>query len=118
MKKQQFLAARERSGNRVTIGFAGIADFRSVMGQEYIAGVTKAASDYGINLINFAGAIKYSLSDDIDFIEHYLKKYRFMNSTVIDGLVTWASSLSAFLSYEKINELHARLGPLPMVALV
>jgi DNA-binding LacI/PurR family transcriptional regulator/AraC-like DNA-binding protein len=117
MKKLPFLSARERAGNRVTIGFAGIADFRSVIGQEYIAGVTKAASDYGINLINFAGAIKYSLSDDIDFIDHYLKKYRFMRPAVIDGLVTWASSLSAYLSYERIEELHAKLEPLPMVAL-
>jgi DNA-binding LacI/PurR family transcriptional regulator/AraC-like DNA-binding protein len=117
MRKLRFLSEREKSGNRVTIGFAGIADFRSVIGQEYIAGVTKAASDYGINLINFAGAIKYSLSDDIDFIDHYLKKYRFMRPAVIDGLVTWASSLSAYLSYARIEELHRKLERLPMVAL-
>jgi DNA-binding LacI/PurR family transcriptional regulator/AraC-like DNA-binding protein len=117
MKKRQFLQARERAGKRVTIGFAGIADFRSVIGQEYIAGVTKAATDYGVNLINFAGSIKYSLSGDIDFIKHYLKKYRFMKSSIIDGLITWASSLDVYLSYEEIRELHDKIQPLPMVSL-
>lgn len=107
----------KRSGQRVTIGFAGIADFRSIIGQEYIAGVTKAASDYGVNLINFAGAIKYSLSDDIDFFPHYVKKYRYMRPNVIDGLVTWASSLGVFIGTEAIQALHEKLKPLPMVDL-
>lgn len=109
--------ARERAGQRVTIGFAGIADFRSIIGQEYIAGITAAASDYGVNLINFAGAIKYSLSGDIDFFQHYSKKYRFMRPNVIDGLVTWASSLNVYLAYDGIRALHEKLKPLPLVDL-
>lgn len=117
MRKRPYLAAREKAGQRVTIGFAGIADFRSIIGQEYIAGITKAASDYGVNLLNFAGAIKYSLSGDIDFLQHYLKKYRYMRPNVIDGLVTWASSLNVYLSDDAIGALHDKLSPLPLVDL-
>lgn len=117
MRRRAYLAAREKAGNRVTIGFAGIADFRSIIGQEYIAGITKAAADHGVNLLNFAGAIKYSLSGDIDFLQHYLKKYRYMRPNVIDGLVTWASSLNVYLSDAAIGALHAKLQPLPLVDL-
>jgi DNA-binding LacI/PurR family transcriptional regulator/AraC-like DNA-binding protein len=115
--RRAFLTARERSGQRVTLGFTGIADFRSVIGQEYIAGVTKAARDYGVNLVNFGGAIKYSLSDDIDFFRHFTKKYRYIRPNVVDGLVTWASSLGPFLDNDAIRALHERLKPLPMVDL-
>lgn len=114
-KRRAFLTQRKNQGNRVTIGFTGIADFRSFIGQEYIAGMMKAASDYDLNFINFASAIKYSLFDDIDFISHYLKNFRFMKSPLVDGLVTWTSSLCSFLDTKTIVNTFNSLKPLPMV---
>ncbi len=114
-KRRAFLTQRKNQGSRVTIGFTGIADFRSFIGQEYIAGMMKAASDYDLNFINFAGAIKYSLFDDIDFISHYLKNFRFMKSSLVDGLVTWTSSLCSFLDTKTIINTFNALKPLPMV---
>lgn len=114
-KRRAFLTSRKNSGQRVTIGFTGIADFRSFIGQEYIAGMMKAASDYDLNFINFAGAIKYSLFDDIDFISHYLKNFRFMKAPLVDGLVTWASSLCNFLDTKTVVDTFSSLQPLPMV---
>ncbi len=114
-KRRAFLTQRKNQGNRVTIGFTGIADFRSFIGQEYIAGMMKAASDYDLNFINFAGAIKYSLFDDIDFISHYLKNFRFMKAPLVDGLVTWTSSLCSFLDTKTIVNTFNSLKPLPMV---
>jgi len=114
-KRRAFLSQRKNQGNRVTIGFTGIADFRSFIGQEYIAGMMKAAADYDLNFINFAGAIKYSLFDDIDFISHYLKNFRFMKSPLVDGLVTWASSLCSFLDNKTVINTFNALKPLPMV---
>ena len=114
-KRRAFLANHKNSGSRVTIGFTGIADFRSFIGQEYLAGMQKAASDYDLNFINFAGAIKYSLFDDINFIKHYLKTFKFMRMPLVDGLVTWASSLREFLDSDTIITTFSRLKPLPMV---
>ena len=114
-KRRSFLSSRKNMGQRVTIGFAGIADFRSFIGQEYLAGVMKAASDYDLNFINMAGAIKYSLFDDIDFINQYLKTFRFMKAPLIDGLVTWASSLCTFIDEQRVINTFSALKPLPMV---
>jgi len=114
-KRRVFLASKKNSGHRLTIGFAGIADFRSFIGQEYIAGIVKATIDYDINLINFAGAVKYSLFDDIDFIPHYLKNFNFMKEPLIDGLVTWASSMCTYMENEEIISQFENLKPLPMV---
>ena len=122
-KRRAFLTQRKNQGNRVTVGFTGIADFRSFIGQEYIAGMMKAASDYDLNFINFAGAIKYSLFDDIDFISHYLKNFRFMKAPLVDGLVTWTSSLCSFLDTKTVRvnltkNLRITLRFLPMLFLL
>ena len=114
-KRRAFLASRKNQGRRVTFGFAGIADFRSFIGQEYIAGMLKAATDYDLNFINFAGAIKYSFFDDIDFISHYLKTFQFMKSPLVDGLVTWASSLCELIDSKTVEKTFSALKPLPMV---
>ena len=75
----------------------------------------KACEDYDVNFINMSQAVKYSLFDDIDFLSHYSKKFRFMKTPLIDGLITWASSLAAYLSEEQIISQFAALAPLPMI---
>lgn len=114
-RRRTFLVQRKNAGQRLTIGFTCIADFRSFIGQEYTAGIMKACADYDINFINMSEAIKYSLFDDIDFITHYLKKFRFMKAPLLDGLITWASSLAGYLPNPQIIERFKSLNPLPMV---
>ena len=114
-QRKQFLAERKNAGNRVTIGFTGIADLRHFIGLEYIKGMMKAVADYDINFINMGGAVRYSLFDDINFLSHYKKNFKFMKAPLLDGIVTWAASLSEFMEQSAIKELFGSLSPLPMV---
>ncbi len=113
--RKQYLAERKNAGKRVTIGFAGIADLRHFISLEYIKGMMKACSDYDINFINMGGAIKYSLFDDINFVSHYTKHFKFMKRPLLDGIVTWAATLSEFMDVKAYTKLFAELQPLPMV---
>lgn len=106
-----------KSNKRLTIGFAGIADFRSIIGQNIVAGINSAARDFNINLINFIGVIRYSLAEDIEYYSHYKKKLLYLNKNNLDGLISWASSFQYFLSKEEIEEFHHKLSPLPVVSI-
>ena len=114
-QRKQLLTERKNAGQRITIGFTGIADLRHFIGLEYIKGMMKAASDYDINFINMGAAVKYSLFDDLNFISHYSKNFKFMKAPFLDGIVTWAASLSEFMDHLSIEELFGALSPLPMV---
>lgn len=114
-ERKRYLAARRQEGRRVTIGFAGIADLRHFISLEYIKGMMKAACDYDINFINMGGAIKYSLFDDINFLSHYMKNFKFMKAPFLDGLVTWAATLNEFMDVKSYISLFSDLQPLPMV---
>ena len=65
--RKQFLTERKNAGQRVTIGFAGIADLRTFISLEYIKGMFKACADYDINFVNMGGSVSQSFFDDIDF---------------------------------------------------
>lgn len=101
--------------NNLTIGFTAIADFSSYIGQEYLAGIMQAAEDYGINFINMSSAVHHSIFLDADFLPQYLTKMQFMRAPLLDGLITWASSLSEYMENSEIERLFASLEPLPMV---
>ncbi len=114
-KRRAFLAGRKNQGRRVTIGFTGVADLRSFIGQEYIGGMVKAAEDYDINFINMGSAKNYSVFEDTDFTSYYKKNFSFMKPPLLDGLVTWASSLGLFMDKERVVQTFMDLRPLPMV---
>lgn len=114
-QRKAFLTEQKNKGQRITIGFTGIADLRSFIALEYIEGMMKAAADYDINFINMGAAIKYSLFEDINFVNHYMKNFCFMKKPFLDGLITWASSLREFVDSEKILETFNNLKPLPMI---
>lgn len=117
-RRREFLAKRRHdkgSASRLTIGFTCIADFRSFIGQEYINGIVKACEDYDINFINMSQAVKYSIFDEADFLSRYSKKFKFMRAPLLDGLITWASSLAPYLTNEQIIQKFTALSPLPMV---
>ena len=115
LERKQFLSKLKENGHRLTIGFAGIADLRSLIGFEFINGIMSACADYDINFINMGGAVKYSLFDDIHFVQNYLKNFKFMKKPFIDGLVTWTSSFFDFMDQESIFQIFNELLPLPMV---
>lgn len=114
-QRKAFLTEQKNKGQRITIGFTGIADLRSFIALEYIEGMMKAAADYDINFINMGAAIKYSLFEDINFVNHYMKNFWFMKKPFLDGLITWASSLREFVDSEKILKTFNSLKPLPMI---
>ncbi len=101
--------------NNLTIGFTAIADFSSFIGQEYLAGIMQAAADYGIHFINMASAVRHSIFLDTDFLPQYLAKLPFMKKPLIDGLVTWASTLCDVMPNDEVQKLFSSLKPLPMV---
>ncbi|MBR1536095.1 MAG: substrate-binding domain-containing protein [Treponema sp.] len=113
--RKQFLAKRKNEGKRVTVGFTGIADLRHFIALEYIKGMMKACADYDINFLNMGAAIRYSFFDDINFLSHYLKNFKFMRPPLVDGMVTWAASLYEFMDEESIIRTFSELCPLPMV---
>lgn len=113
--RRAYLSERKNQGNRLTVGFTGIADLRSFIGQEYIEGIMAACADYDINFINMGAVIKYSLFDDMNFISHYMKNFQFMKTPLIDGMVTWASSLCLYMKDEDVQKIFTDLKPLPMV---
>ena len=114
-ERKQFLAKRKNEGKRVSIGFTGIADLRHFIALEYIKGMMKACADYDINFLNMGAAVKYSLFDDINFLTHYTKNFKFMKPPLIDGIVTWAASLYEFMDEKSILRTFSELQPLPMV---
>lgn len=75
----------------------------------------RAAEDYGVNFINMADAVRHTLFTDVHFLPQYLTKTQFMRAPLLDGLVTWASSLCDYMPQNEIQALFARLLPLPMV---
>ena len=105
----------KKRSSPLTFGFTAIADFTSFIGQEYLAGIMKAADDYGVNFINMTSAIRPSLFVDTSFFGQYLAKIPFMRSPLLDGLITWASSLTPYMKKEEIQSLFADMSPLPLV---
>ena len=110
--RRQFIRNRAAP---LTIGFTAIADFSSFIGQEYIAGIMSAANDYGVNFINMADATRHQLFVDAHFLDEYLTKFSFMRPPLLDGLVTWASTLCEYMDRARVQELFTALKPLPMV---
>ena len=99
----------------LTIGFTAIADFTSFIGQEYLAGIIQACRNYGVNFINMTSAIRPTLFIDTSFFKQYLAKIPFMRAPLLDGLITWASSLSGYMKNEEIQNLFENLSTVPRV---
>ncbi|MBQ7158781.1 MAG: LacI family DNA-binding transcriptional regulator [Treponema sp.] len=112
IRRHQFLKGRDMP---LTFGFAAAVDFSSYIGQEYVAGIMHATADYGINFINMADAVRHSMVEDSYFLSKFLAKTQFMQTPLVDGLVTWASSLAEYMENEKIRSLFSSFAPLPMV---
>ena len=95
-ERRIFLSERKSAGNRLTIGFAGIADLRSFIGLEYIKGMTKACIDYDINFINMGGAVKYSIFEDMNFTQNYIKNFKFLKLHIKNKINNFLFDLAIF----------------------
>lgn len=110
-----FLSNQKKSGHQITVGFTGVADFRSFIDKNIIAGMLQASKDYDVNFINMSYAAKQNFYEDLNFIPLYLKKFQFIKAPFLDGVITWASSLCQFLPSDKVVEHFSTLKSIPMV---
>jgi signal transduction histidine kinase/DNA-binding LacI/PurR family transcriptional regulator/CheY-like chemotaxis protein len=96
-----------------TIGFL-TPHIGDAVSQALWSGVVDAAQAHGANLICFAGetlcnAVSHPLPANI--------VYDLVNPVVVDGLVSWASSLGGGLGADAMTSFHRRYAPLPMVSI-
>lgn len=112
LNRKKYLRSLSRP---LTVGFTAIADFSSFIGQEYLAGIMQACHDYGLNFINLADAVNHSMFMDFQFLPQYLAKKQFLRAPLLDGLVTWASSLCTYMENQDVSDFFSSLLPLPMV---
>ncbi len=100
-------------GSDLTIGYLTprIGDNVS---QALWSGVVDAARERGAKLICFAGDI---LRDDAGFPSPANVVYDLVNLDMVDGLVSWASSLGGSLTHGGVVAFHHRYQPLPMVSI-
>ena len=73
-----------------------------------------AAQEKGANLICFAGEI---LRDSVGLPSPANIAYDLADSELVDGLVSWASSIGGTLEHEKVASFHRRYHPVPMVCI-
>jgi len=78
------------------------------------AGVVDAAQEFGAHLICFAGEI---LRDADGLSSPANVAYSLASAEIVDGLVSWASSVGGTLEPAKVASFHDRYYPLPMVSI-
>jgi DNA-binding LacI/PurR family transcriptional regulator/PAS domain-containing protein len=81
-------------------------------GQALWSGITAAAREYDLNMICFPGRC---LSDPRDFQAQANILYDLVTAENVDGLVSFASSIGAYVSSEENKTFHLGWHPLPVV---
>ncbi len=107
------IASSESRGAHPTIGYLTprIADNVS---QALWSGVVDAAKERGANLICFAGDI---LRDSEGLPSPGNIAYDLVDASLVDGLVSWTSSIGGTLEHDEVANFHRRFHPLPMVSI-
>ncbi len=77
-------------------------------------GVEDAARQHGFNLLCLTGG---RLCKDINYGEQGNILYDLVSPQELDGLISWASTLGAYLEYDDIVAFHQRYYPVPTVSL-
>jgi signal transduction histidine kinase/DNA-binding LacI/PurR family transcriptional regulator/DNA-binding response OmpR family regulator/AraC-like DNA-binding protein len=78
------------------------------------SGVVDAARERGANLICFAGE---NLRDPKGFSSPANIAYQLVNAEIVDGLVSWASSLGGSIEHAEVVSFHYHYQPLPIVSI-
>ncbi|RPJ07992.1 MAG: helix-turn-helix domain-containing protein [Spirochaetaceae bacterium] len=103
--------------NRPTIGFLTIANFRSSLAQELVAGINSAAKEFDVNIINFCNGYRYSLGDSFSYASYFKRIFPYLTSKNIDGVISWASSMAHIMPFEEIPKIHTSITGIPIVCL-
>jgi signal transduction histidine kinase/DNA-binding LacI/PurR family transcriptional regulator/AraC-like DNA-binding protein len=103
----------ETQNARPTIGYLAPRIGNNVS-EAYWRGVVDAAEKRGANLICFAGD---QLRDAAGFSSPANVVYDLASPQVLDGLVSWASSVGGMLKDEEVARFHLRYHPLPIVSI-
>jgi DNA-binding LacI/PurR family transcriptional regulator/AraC-like DNA-binding protein len=101
----------------LTIGFCGFLNYRNIIGQEIIYGINSAAKDFNINFINFASTFRNSATEDAESLINFEKKIKYINSSNIDGLIFWGSSLQPIMTMQQIENIYRNISPIPIVSI-
>jgi signal transduction histidine kinase/AraC-like DNA-binding protein len=78
------------------------------------SGVVDASQERGVHLICFAGDV---LHDSASVPSPANIAYELVSTKVVDGLVSWASSVGGALERDEIAKFHCRYHPLPIVSI-
>ncbi|MBN1525767.1 MAG: substrate-binding domain-containing protein [Spirochaetales bacterium] len=112
-------ASKSKTGNshRPTIGLLSVADFRSSLALELVAGVNAAAKEFDVNLINFCNGVKYSVGDVFNASKYYKRIFPYITRVNLDGVISWASSLTHVMSFDEVEQFHTSLGSMPVACI-
>ncbi|MBN1523983.1 MAG: substrate-binding domain-containing protein [Spirochaetales bacterium] len=108
---------RHQSEKRPTIGFVAIADFRSSLAQELVAGIDSAAKELDVNLVAFSFGFNYTLANNYTLAAYYKNLFPFINKYNIDALVTWGSTLSYIMPFEDVEKFHHDMSIMPIACM-
>lgn len=97
---------------RLTIGYLAPAIHSA--SQDQWLGVVDAARQHDVNVICFPGS---SLHIPMDFLRQRNILYDFVSAHRVDGIVSWASSISNYADREEMKRFHERFRPLPVVTI-
>lgn len=99
--------------NRKTIGFL-LASLHTGASRAVLPGVMDAAEKLDVNLICFPGG---RLSSTNEYENQRNVIYDFLHPSVIDGVISWSSSLGGVVNSQEINRFHQKYFPLPLISL-
>jgi signal transduction histidine kinase/DNA-binding LacI/PurR family transcriptional regulator/AraC-like DNA-binding protein len=103
----------ETNNTRPTIGYLAPRIGNNVS-EAFWSGVVDAAERLDANLICFAGG---QLRDATGSSSPANIVYDLASSQVVDGLVSWASSVGGTLTDEEVAHFHLRYHPLPIISI-
>ncbi len=99
--------------NRPTIGFLS-ANIHIGSSRVLWPGVIDAAQAHDANLICYPGG-RLHATEEFEAERNLI--YQFVNTHLLDGLVSWTSALAGAAPAAEVAELHGRYQPLPIVSL-
>ncbi len=102
-----------KSGKRLTVGYIAQHGYDGI-GLDLLRGITAAAKDYDLNLINFIGG---STLFDREVNQAEITVIKLLNSHSVDGIISWVTSLRHYMTMQAVEELHRRFRPLPIVSI-
>ncbi len=109
----QIRADKFRNGRR-TIGFLTPHIAGDGLGRSVWDGVLKAAQQYDVNVICLIGG---ELRSHQEFHDQANVLYELANSSNLDGLILWGSTLRNFIGLEAFDTFCARFASIPFVEL-